>query len=79
MAAPLQDPRFQSPTPATATYQELARAIRHHEEAIAKALIGMHRKVWPADRDIRYVITQKDGAVKVRFEPPEVREPGFRE
>lgn len=59
------------------TYDEVVQQMRAHELTLAKAIISRHRAVFPPTQDIRYVVTQRNGRVKVRFEPQEVPEPGY--
>ena len=54
-----------------------ARERRLADEALGRAIIAAHHGVFPLDVDIQYLVTQRNGKVRVKFEPPAVCEAGW--
>jgi hypothetical protein len=61
------------------SYATFAYDMRQALDTLSKAIIARHKQVFPAGQDVRYTVTARNGKVKVKMEPPEIHEAGWRD
>lgn len=71
------DPRLVA-VPA-ASPQDVAKSARGNLSKLGLAAISAIRAIFPSDMNITLTLTQYNGKWKVRFEPPAIKEPGYRD
>lgn len=57
--------------------KDALREIRRLEEQLARAIISAVKQVWPDDLDGQYTVVHRNRKVKVIFNPPHQKEPGW--
>jgi len=57
----------------------LARRLKATISELGEQIISAHRGIWPSDVDCHYLVIHHKGKTKIRFNPPDVKETGWKD
>jgi hypothetical protein len=59
------------------TGKEIARDVAAGLKLLGGLLITAVKTVWPVEQDIQFLVIVRNGKVKIQFNPPQHKEPGW--